>query len=164
MLLEKLLFLAFALFMHPVHVAISSVEIDSTGVVRVSHKFYIDDFSLLFWHLYEKNIKPSDSVGFSENELAFVNGYLNEAFGLRCSGEGNIRMEYEGKDQDGEYLWIKYKGQMPADFGSAFTLTDEIMFDLNFDQTNLVIVSCGKFEQGYTFNYTGKRSEEVRIE
>ena len=164
MLFGQIFFLAVLLLFHPGHVAISSIEIDNQGMVMVSHKFYMDDFSLLFYHIYEKNIKPVDSVEFSENELSVVNDYMSGAFLISCSENSTLKLDYEGKDQEGEYIWIYYRGQVPQGFVSTFTLTDNIMFDLNTDHTNLVIVTCGSFEQGYTFAYGGKRTEVVRIE
>jgi len=159
----QIIFLLFPFLFHPGHVTISNIDIGNRGEVAVSHKFYTDDLTLLIYHLYERTIKPVDSAGFSEAELRVVNDYMDRAFFISLN-DTKMALEYTGKEQDGEFIWLRFKGQMPSTGPEAFKLTDNIMFELYTDHTNLVIVSAEGFEQGYSFVYGGERTVEVLVE
>ncbi|MBN1158662.1 MAG: hypothetical protein JXA61_04715 [Bacteroidales bacterium] len=144
-------------FCHPLHVTITSVDINhAQGEISVSHKFFTDDFSLLFFHLYEVNIIPEDNVAFTEKELGTIEGYMSEAFVLRPDQDSIVTFEYTGKDQNEDSVWLYFKGELPEGGCSNFILTNHIMFDLYFDQTNLVIVASEDDEKGLTFDWENR--------
>lgn len=157
-MLYMLLLIYFSILLHPVHVAVTGVDIAADRTVTVTHKFFTDDFTLLFYHLYEKNIIPSDSAEFTAAETEIITGYLNEAF-ILASGDGQVaEFEYTGKDQDGESVWIYMKGRLPQGTYNSLEITNNLMFDLYMDQTNLVIVYEGGTEQGFSFYYNQRTS------
>ncbi|MBN2482464.1 MAG: hypothetical protein JXB19_12050 [Bacteroidales bacterium] len=147
---------------HPLHVTITSVDIDHTeGKISVSHKFFTDDFSLLFYHLYEKNIVPKDGDEFTESELNIIDRYVADAFLLKPDHDSTVRFEYAGKSQNEDSVWLYFKGEIPESGCSSFLLTNCLMLDLYDDQTNLVIVAADGKEQGLNFDY---RNREYQVE
>lgn len=158
MMLLNLLFAVF-LAAHPVHVSVTNLEINrETKEILISQKLFIDDFSLLFYHLFEKNIRFEEGKELSAAELVLVNQYISASFVL-LSGKQKLPLEYIRKDQDKEFIWLYYKTSLPSNKIRSLVLTNAILLDLFEDQTNLVIVANGPVEKGYTFNYNNMQSE-----
>ena len=152
MLLKYTLYLTF-LLAHPLHVSVTNVEIDPReNEITVSYRFFTDDFSLLFFHLYEKNITPVENTDFSTDELSIIEKYLSDAFQVQPAGSSLIHLDYEKKVQNENSIWLYFKGKLPPGAGSQLTFTNKIMLDLYWDQTNLVIIASGGREKGLTFN------------
>ncbi len=75
--------LSWLLAAHPIHVSVTNLDINTEkDTIFISQKMFTDDFNLLFYHLYEKNIKPAPGKDFTPDELALVNGYMKDAFVL----------------------------------------------------------------------------------
>jgi len=150
------------LHLHPLHVSFTSIDIQrEKREASLSFKFYTEDFSLLFYHLYEKNIQPVMDQEFSQDQLGVINGYLTKAFSL-VSGKDTAALAFFRKEQNEEYIWLYYQVDLPENLPNSLILTNLLMLDLYEDQTNLVIVTQGKNEKGYTFD-TRNRREEIDI-
>jgi hypothetical protein len=144
---------------HPLHVSLTSIDINpEQKEALVTCKFYTDDFSLLFYHLYEKNIKPETEKEFTDAELDLINKYMNGSFSM-VTGKDTIALEYLRKDQNEESIWLYYKGILPKNKIKTVLLTNKLLLDLYEDQTNLVIITNKLVEKGYTFNYKIRQSE-----
>jgi len=149
------LLLAIFLFLfpaaHPVHVSMTSLDVDAQRhEIRITQKMYTEDFSLLFYHLYEKNIRFTEGKDLTENERALVASYMDSAFVLEA-GKNRLPLIFAGKEQDGESIWMHYTSTLPGEKIKALTLTNTLLLQLFEDQTNLVIVSLGEKQKGYTF-------------
>ena len=119
---------------------------------------FTDDFDLLFYHLYEKSIKPLQGKDFSPSELSLINGYMKDAFVIE-SGSTNCRLNFVKKEQDEESIWLYYTCPLPSNKISTLMLTNSLLLQLFEDQTNLVIVTYKGTDTGYTFNYDNWKSE-----
>ena len=149
------LFLAF----HPIHVSVTNMDVDpQKKIILISQKMYTDDFSLLFYHLYEKNIKPQAEREFTQAEKDLVCGYMSVAFVIE-SGKQKLPLQYLRKEQKEESIWLYYSCSLPSGKMHNLMLTDAVLLDLFEDQTNLVIVNYMGNDKGYTFNYKGWKSE-----
>jgi hypothetical protein len=144
---------------HPLHISFTSIDIPKESVrASLSFKFYTEDFSLLFYHLYEKNMQPLMDQEFSQQQLQVINGYLKESFSL-VSGQDTAVLAFVRKEQNEENIWLYYQVDLPENLQNSLILTNLLMFDLYEDQTNLVIVTHGTHEKGYTFDYRNRREE-----
>lgn len=144
---------------HPLHVSFTSIDIPKgKEEAALSFKFYTEDFSLLFYHLYEKNIQPVMDQEFSQDQLGVINGYLTKAFSL-VSGQDTAALAFVRKEQNEENIWLYYQVDLPENLQNSLILTNLLMLDLYEDQTNLVIVTHGKNEKGYTFDARNHREE-----
>lgn len=151
--------LSWLLAAHPVHVSVTSLDINTEkDTVYISQKMYTQDFDLLFYHLYEKTIKPLAGKDFSQNELALINGYMKDAFVLE-SGNTRLPLSFVRKDQDEESIWLYYTCPLPSNNISPLMLTNSLLLQLFEDQTNLVIVTYKGADTGYTFNYDNWKLE-----
>ena len=144
---------------HPIHVSVTSLDINTEkDTIFVSQKMYTEDFKLLFYHLYEKNIKPLQDKNLTQDELNLINGYMKDAFVVE-SGSTRLPLGFVRKDQDEESIWLYYTCPLPSDNISALMLTNSLLLQLFDDQTNLVIVTYRGADTGYTFNYDNWKSE-----
>jgi hypothetical protein len=144
---------------HPVHVSVTNLDINTEkDTIFITQKMFTDDFELLFYHLYEKTIKPLPGKDFSQNELNLVNGYMKDAFVVE-SGSTRLPLGFIRKDQDEQSIWLYYTCPMPSKSIRSLMLTNSLLLQLYEDQTNLVIVTYKGADSGYTFNYNSWKSE-----
>ncbi|MFO7369452.1 MAG: DUF6702 family protein [Bacteroidales bacterium] len=144
--------------MHPLHITYTSIEIDrENDSISLSHKFFTDDFTLLFHHLFEKKVEPKMNQEFSTPELDLIKTYLSYRF-ILTSGTDTIPLHFQHKDQDDESLWLYFKGRLPDNGLKSLSVQNQLLLDLYEDQTNLVIIICGKEEKGFKFNSTDQRA------
>jgi hypothetical protein len=144
---------------HPVHVSVTNLDISTEkNTIFISQKMFTDDFDLLFYHLYEKTIKPMSGKDLSQNELALINGYMKDAFVVE-SGNNKLPLSFVRKDQDEQSIWLYYTCPLPSKNISKLVLTNSLLLQLFDDQTNLVIVTYKGKDSGYTFNYNSWKSE-----
>jgi len=144
---------------HPLHVSCTSIDISTEKKeASLTFKFYTDDFSLLFFHLYEKTLKPEIDQELTNTQLALINTYMDHSFSI-VTGKDTVDLNFLRKEQDDVNIWLYYKGSLPKNLGRNVFLTNTLLLDLYGDQTNLVIVTQGKAEKGYTFNYNSYRQE-----
>jgi hypothetical protein len=156
--------LAGSLSAHHLHISYTSIEIDAEkDSLSVSCKFFTSDFNLLFYHLFERNIAPQMDKAFGTSELELINNYLKYRFTL-LADKDTIALQYIRKDQDEESLWLFYKGRIPDSTMKSFTIHNLLLLDLYEDQTNLVIITNGKKETGFAFNFTNRQSVLEMVE
>ncbi len=162
MLFLKLLLSLTLLPTHPLHVTITSLDMDmKTGELIVSSKFFMDDFSLLFLHLYGIEICRDANASMTKKEMELVCNYYSRAFQMSLSDNSVIMLEFAGKEQNEDAIWLRFRGQWPKDVQTRFLLTNKLMLDLYEDQTNLVILSVNGKEKGFTFD---QNNQQVTIE
>jgi hypothetical protein len=153
------LFLSGFINLHPLHISMTNVSInESEQKVEVTYQFHTDDFTLLFFHLFEKMITPVKETEFTAAELNMIDSYMERRFFL-TSDKDTLQLHYVKKDQNDDTLWLYYSGSLGKGRINSLTVTNQLLLDLYEDQTNLVIFSNGKIEQGLTFNTKIQRSE-----
>jgi hypothetical protein len=158
------LIIAFTLLAHPMHVSYTNVEINTDQqTILVSHKLYSADFSLLFYHLFEKNIEPQKDIEFTPAENDMIRGYMKQRFNI-ISGNDTIELHYVRKDHEDESLFLYYKGEFEKDTMTEIIINNLLLLDLYMEQKNLVIVNYGAKEKGLTFNWDTRQSVLVMKE
>lgn len=158
MVIPATVLLAGLLSAHPLHVSLSNIEINSAqNKISVTHKFYIEDFNLLFFHLFEKNIEPKEDREFETNEKVLINNYMDNRF-ILLSGNDTIDLKYIRKEQNEESIWLYYTGNLTKTKQRSFVINNLLFLDLYEDQKNMVIVTQGQREKGIAFDYTDRRS------
>lgn len=152
------LLLSATLALHPMHVSYTNIDINTeTKEVSVSHKLYANDFTLLFFHLFEKNIIPSDTASFTQPEIDLIDHYMKYRFFL-LEDQDTLSLHFAGKHMEDEYLWLKFVGKIKDAEIHEMAIHNMLLLDLYMDQTNLVIVNNGPVEKGYTFNWDNRQS------
>ncbi len=158
MTLTNALLIAYLFVAHPVHVCYTLLDIDpAKKTISVSHKILKDDFTLLFFHLYEKNIESQPGIDFTREEFGMVNTYMQKRF-IISAGNDTINLSFQRKDDSEDlYLWIYYSGNLPDKSIHEITINNMMLFDINMDQTNLVILNSGNIQKGLRFDWQNNK-------
>jgi hypothetical protein len=155
-------FLLNILTLHPVHVSYTSIDISTeTGEVNLVCKFFTDDLKLLFYHYYDIEFLFVPDKELADNEIDLISRHLFGSFALKASGGNAVHFDFVRKEQNEESIWLYFHGKMDPKISDTLTLANTILLDLFEDQTNLVILTTGRDEKGYRFNYL---TQEMKIE
>lgn len=147
----KIVFLL-AGFMHPVHVSITNMEyFKEQKNITVSFKVYNDDFRLLFVHLNEKDINLGVD-GNHDKYKSLIDGYFKNHFKLQINGKDSLTIFNKGWKLEEDAYWFYYDIPVKTEIKTV-TITNTILFDLYYDQKNLLLFKSGNFEKGYQFNF-----------
>ena len=127
-------------YAHPVHVSVLNIEYDeSTSALRFTFRLFRDDMELAIYHNYAIQVSI-DSVNTAMKAEQLMNKYLNERFILSMGGKDVDSLHFNRKVNDGIELWLYYSVPVAGKPGKI-KVKNQLMMDLYFDQTNLVI--CG---------------------
>lgn len=155
--LVKSVYLAFIMLnmnMHPVHVSITNMDYNiNENEIDYSIKVFKDDFQLLFFHLYEKNIDFNDSVEVNKN-FELISAYLKKSLQLEVNGE-ICDQKVNRFEIKSDAIWFYCKSPIKKKIISIKIL-NTVLLDLYADQKNLLIFTAGDFEKGYQFNLKNK--------
>ncbi len=139
---------------HPVHVSYSNLEINpENGDFTLTFKFYTDDFKLLFIHLYEYEMILDPGKELLPNHIDMISAYLSNTFLVKDVDNQKIIYDYQRKEQNDESVWLYFKGKLPHTNSEKIIISNSLLLDLYFDQTNLLIIKWGELEKGYSCDY-----------
>lgn len=137
---------------HPVHVSVLNIEYNaSRKTLDFTFRFYKDDMELAIFHNYAIQVKL-DSVGAPAKTEQLVNRYMNERFHINLNGKALDSLQYSRKVNDGPEIWLYYSIPVQGEL-KTLKVTNQLMMDLYFDQTNLVICGPKGKETAYELNY-----------
>ena len=140
--------------MHPVHVSVTNLEIQSeNNSISLSFKVFTDDFQLMIDQLYNVKVDLSENGNYDLHKKQ-IDNYLKDNFTLINNGKELIFTNTGIKTND-EAVWFFYKTTINKDLKS-FVIRNSLMLDLYPDQKNLLILKYGEIERGYQFNFKKK--------
>lgn len=146
-------------WMHPIHVSITNMEyFPDQEKIDVSFKVFMDDFQLLFVHLYQKNIDFNNDESIALNEV-LIDNYLKNHFKLLVNKDSCLINKRDYKRNE-DAIWFYYDVELKHKIESM-VIYNSILLDLYFDQKNLLILKVQDFEKGYQFDIKNK---EYKIE
>jgi len=147
------------IMMHPVHVSFTNVEyLEAQNEILVSFQLFTEDVELLFFHLYETELKISNNEDVQKFQEK-IDQYFNHHFKLK---HDDLDLKLENKDikTTEEFTWFYYRIPLKEHLPEEVTVQNTILFDLFFDQKNLLIIESEGNEQGYQFDI---RKKEILI-
>ena len=138
-------------FYHPVHVSVSTIDLDvQTGEIAISIKLFSDDFETIVNHNYNAQLALSEQVDPGEN-IKYIKKYIDSAFKLAINGEDIDELSFLQHQMNEEAIWLFYEYVCETKIRSV-RIINSLMNDLYPDQTNLVIVSFQDQQNGYRLN------------
>src|SRR5271157_2894159 len=125
---------------HPVHVTVLNIELNSSsGRMDLTFRVYKDDMELALYHNYQL-VTKLDSTKAGWKSVDYLNRYINERVKLKVNNKAIDTLVFEKTLFDGTNLWLYYSLKI-QDSVQNIWLKNEMMMDLYFDQSNMVI--CG---------------------
>ncbi|NOY37726.1 MAG: hypothetical protein GXO83_09130 [Chlorobi bacterium] len=147
------LFIAFPVPLppHPIHVALTTVEYQpEKEQFAVTFKIFYDDLESIIAEDYGVALnlgKPDENP----ETAVWFQRYLDEHFSLLVNDSKKLPLKYSSKEINEKAIWlycrIPYTGKI-----NRITLTNTVMMDMYFDQTDLVIFKFDNIEKGLRFH------------
>ena len=135
--------------LHPVHIAITQVDYNSTtGSLEVTHKIYIDDFESALELHTDKDFKLGTEREM-ENSDKYVQEYIEKQFKLTVNGK-EIAPVYVGRENDLDAIWIYQEVKNVGEL-KDIKLHNALLLDLYDDQKNILHVRYGEVKRSFLF-------------
>lgn len=142
----KLILVTFWFALHPVHVTLMSVEYSAEDKwFNVFIKVYYDDFLTDFRTLQGSPPVPDLLKNDSSSGIK-IREYLSQRVKINA-GDKELPVELADFSLDENELKLKLICRMKKD-SKVVTVRNSILADIYKDQTNLVILNYGSFEEG----------------
>lgn len=137
---------------HPLHVTVTNIDYNAAEKnFDVAIKFFSDDFQGVLYHCYGKNVIVSKAEEITKNEV-LINRYINDHLKFRCKSSDGLRLKFIKSTYLDGALWLYFKTKLP-DRTKSFELTNSLMNDYYYDQTNLLFFNYKEKQQALSFNY-----------
>ena len=148
--------------LHPMHISYTNLDMNpETGEIKLVCKFYTDDLKLLFYHFYDRQLLFDPEKELPAEDIELISRYLFSSFMLKEPDGKVVNFSFMRKEQNEESLWLYFNGNFSQHNPGSILLMNTLLLDLFEDQKNLVIILCGEFERGYSFDY---QSREFNID
>jgi len=136
---------------HPVHVSVTNVDyVVDKNKIEFSTKIFKKDFKLLLYHLYEIQADfEKDTV--SQKNRNLMEEYFSSHFKLTLDSDVNAELIFDNILIKDEYIWFYYKINVEEKI-HRMEIINTLLFDLYFDQKNMLIYGYNQLEEGYLFN------------
>ena len=156
-LLILILFTCSRIYLHPVHLSITNIDINTElNFFEISCQFFTDDFKKIIQINEGVELLFGQEHELTQESIDAIDNYIFSVFEIKLNNKEKINFSFQRKKQNEALIWLYYKGEIPVSDIKSITLVNELMLDLYEDQTNLVIISLDGKEKGYTFNYRRK--------
>jgi hypothetical protein len=137
---------------HPVHVTVLNIEYNlASGKIDFTFRVYKDDMELALFHNYEV-LSSLDTAKNGSRPIRFLNRYINERVKVKINNKQADSLVFEKTLWDGTNLWIYYSIKAQENPQNVW-LKDEMMMDLYFDQSNMVICGTTGKEKAFLLVY-----------
>jgi len=149
-----ILYIYLALSVHPVHVSITNVEYkQEEKKMEISVKVFKADMQLLFIHLDQVNIDFNNLDSIQKN-INRISNYFDSH--LNIISDSDNKMKFNMLEFEGDWVLFYYDLQV-NNLKDEFFIANSIMFDLFYDQKNMLIFSNDNREKGFMFNSESKK-------
>jgi len=144
--------LSLALHSHPVHISVTSIEYNAKKKhFLVAFKIFYDDLEDAIY------LSTSNRISFDKDCEKLTNkaavDYLSANFQIIINDKHKPRrIKFIRRETNNEAMWFYYNIPVTVKDFEKVTVINNIITDLYPDQTNLVILKIGDFEQGCTLN------------
>ncbi len=136
---------------HPVHYSVTNMDImQENKKIDLSVKVFTTDIEYAIIHKYDRLIALNDSL--TEGTRKLILAYFRSSLQVTVA-EQTIDLNLSDIRFQDDSMWLFFTATYDNSSIKSITLTNRILFDLYFDQTNLAIVNTGNDERGYAFNY-----------
>ena len=131
--------------MHPSHVSLTTIEVEQNNI-QILFKMDTESLKFAIIHNYLYNIDLKKEV-FNDDDKYFINNYLNKCFQIK-SGNIIFPLNFSSHKIVENDILLNYivENISPKD---TILVRNLLLFDINIDQTNAVIIKTSKFENGY---------------
>jgi len=147
----KLIFIfLFTFFKHPIHLAVTEINVTKTRSLEISHKIFYDDLESTIARLYKVKLALNTPKQHPKTD-EYLQRYLAEHFKMVCNGQVQP-LTYVGHEFEEEAIWIYYESPSIAATGELH-VTDRLLMEFHNDQNNFMHFQQGDTRKSLRFNY-----------
>jgi hypothetical protein len=106
-----------------------------------------DDLKLLAFHRYGDRIDTSAVADTAESD-SFISSYLNSMLFMVVNESDTLKINLLEKKSEGENLWLYTSVPVPEKI-THFRISNYLLMDIFYEQTNLVIIQINGTEQSF---------------
>lgn len=134
--------------MHPLHISFTNIDFDEPhSKLKISVKFFSDDFQNLFIHNYNKTINFDEKL--DADKIAIINKFLIDNFMLSINKKDLTKdIKFVDSKTNFESTWINFEIDF-KDKIKYLNFSNKTFFDVFSDQTNLLIFKYKDIEEGF---------------
>jgi hypothetical protein len=137
---------------HPIHVSVMNIVIDTENKqAAISIKIYRDDLSIALSHAHNTPIAIVDTL--NDQYIQLIANYLKKHVKIESNGENIFKFDTIHSEIEHDICWIELTINYQHEL-QQLRITNSLLTDIYYDQSNLVIVSKGDAEKGLMFNYS----------
>ena len=122
--------------LHPIHISSCEIEFnEEKEILQITHKIFIDDFEDKLESIYQEKLY----LGTQKESLSadkYIESYLKENFSIQDVDGNELTIEWVGKENDIESIWI-YQKVEGFDL-NKLKIKNTVLFDKFEDQQNIV--------------------------
>lgn len=141
-------------FPHPIHIAITEVDYNSSEKsLQIAHKIFVDDLEK---HIQSLEKAKGNEVALHLNSAkenakadAYIQAYLDQFFKLQVNDKV-VNPVYLGKEYEAEAVWI-YEEVTEAPAPQKIKARDRILSTLYEDQSNFIHFTIGGVKKSLRF-------------
>ncbi len=151
------------LLYHPVHISYTHIEFNqTTNKFEILIKLFVDDFDLILFQKYGKNLKLAEGKMDKGNDET-IKRYINEHFKLIINGKDKAKPSFNllKKEIKDLSIWLHFDFSFKGNC-STFEIYNSLMTDLYPDQSNLLIFTYKDEQKAFKFK-TGKTKEQFTL-
>lgn len=150
-------FLVSEISAHPVHVSVSNLELTGDEPI-IAIKLFKDDLQLAIYHNYGVEI-PVNQID-DETHTEIILKYLLNNFIIKLNKNEELRLKYRNSETNDEAIWIYFSSNIIPPVPKIIII-NSLFLDIYNDQTNLLIISYARKQNGYRFDNKVKELEII---
>lgn len=139
-------------YKHPLHVTVTNIDYNATKMeFDVAIKFFADDFQSSLYHNFGKTIEVSKAEEIKKNEHLIAK-YINNHLILKSKPSNKPVLSFVKSVCTDGSLWLYFSAKLPNQMKSL-ELTNSLMNDYYYDQTNLLFFNYKGKQEALSFDY-----------
>lgn len=139
-------------YKHPLHVTVTNIDYNiSKTEFDVAIKFFADDFQSSLYHNFGKTIDVSKADEIKKYEH-LISKYINNHLILKSKPANKQGLSFVKSVFSDGSLWLYYSTKLPTQIRSL-QLTNSLMNDFYYDQTNLLFFNYKEKQEALSFDY-----------
>lgn len=134
--------------MHPLHISFTNIDYDeSVSKLKISVKFFTDDFQNMFIHNYNKEINFDEKL--NDDKIDAINKFLMDNFMLSINKTDLTKeINFVDSKTNFESTWLNFEIDFTGNIKSL-VFSNKTFFEVFSDQTNLFIFKYKDIEEGF---------------
>lgn len=137
---------------HPTHMSVTNISIDSTKTkITYSIRLFQDDMNHLIEAIYHEELFHSNEPFDLKNNTSKIDKYFTNAFQI-YQGNKILSSQITDRQTDEHDYQLNFEITLNDKIENIIKIKNRILLDIYSDQTNLVIISFNNTEKGISFD------------